>query len=49
MKIYALTNGKLTEEDRLQLARLLIKAGHTVKIEKQMIDGKMTVVVEALV
>jgi len=47
MKIYAQPNGKMTETDRLQLATLLLKAGYTVKIEKVMIDGKSTQVVEA--
>lgn len=47
MKIYARSNGKKTEADRLQLATRLVKAGYTVKIEKVMIDGKSTQVVEA--
>jgi len=47
MKIYAQPNGKLTEADRLQLATLLVKAGYTVKIEKEVIAGKPVQVVEA--
>jgi len=32
MKIYSLKHGSLNEQDRLELARLLIKAGYTVRI-----------------
>lgn len=32
MKIYSLKSGSLNEQDRLELARLLIKAGYTVRI-----------------
>ena len=47
MKIYTQPNGKLTEQDRLQLATLLIKAGYTVRIHKEMINSKPVQVVEA--
>lgn len=32
MKIYSLKYGSLNEQDRLEMARLLIKAGYTVRI-----------------
>ena len=32
MKIYSLKNGSLNEAERLELARLLIKAGYTVRV-----------------
>lgn len=47
MKIYNQTNGKMTEADRLQMATLPIKAGHKTWIEKEVIAGKPTMVVEA--
>lgn len=37
-RIYA--DGKFNEEDRLALASLLIKAGYTVKIGREMPEGK---------
>ena len=47
MLIYMQPCGKLTETDRLQLGTLLLKAGYHVKIEKQMIEGKSIIVLEA--
>lgn len=35
MKIYSLKRNALNEADRLELARLLIKAGYTVRIGKE--------------
>lgn len=32
MRIYSLKSGSLNEADRLELARLLIKAGYTVRL-----------------
>lgn len=32
MKIYSVKNGSLNEADRLELARLLVKAGYLVRI-----------------
>jgi hypothetical protein len=46
MLIHAQPNGKLTEADRLLMGTLFLKAGYTVKIEKQMIEGKVIVVLE---
>ena len=40
MKIKALRNGSLGEADRLELARLLVKAGYIVRITKEIIPGK---------
>lgn len=45
MKIYALKNGSLNEADRLELSRLLIKAGYTVRIGKEKAAGKNTNVI----
>lgn len=42
MKIKALRNGSLGEADRLELARLLIKAGYIVRITKEIIPGRTT-------
>jgi len=33
-------DGKLNAEDRLEIAKLLIKAGYTVKVAKEKIPGK---------
>ena len=41
-KIYQQKIGKMNEEDRLQLASLLVKAGYTVRIGKEKIEGKTT-------
>ena len=41
-KIYQQKIGKMNEEDRLQLASLLVKAGYTVRIGKENIEGKTT-------
>ena len=40
MKIYSLKNNSLNESDRLELARLLIKAGYTVRIGAEYPPGK---------
>ena len=45
MKIYSLKNGSLNESDRLELARLLIKAGYTVRIGKEKAPNKNTNVI----
>lgn len=45
MKITEQKNGKLNEQDRLQLATLLIKAGYVVKIGKEKPAGKNTSVI----
>lgn len=45
MKIYSLKNGGLNEADRLEIARLLIKAGYTVRIGKEKAAGKNTNVI----
>lgn len=39
-KITDQKNGNLNEADRLELARLLIKAGYTVRVGKDKIPGK---------
>ena len=39
-KITDQKNGQLSNDDRLEIARLLIKAGYTVKIGKDKIPGK---------
>ena len=39
-KITDQKNGQLNSNDRLELARLLIKAGYTVRIGKEKIPGK---------
>lgn len=33
-------NGNLNETDRLELARLLVKAGYTVRVGKDKVPGK---------
>ena len=45
MKIYSLKNGSLNEADRLELSRLLIKAGYTVRIGQEKAAGKNTNVI----
>ena len=40
MKITEQKFAKLNEQDRLQLAALLIKAGYTVRITKEKLPGK---------
>ena len=42
MRIYTLKNGSLNEADRLDISRLLIKAGYTVRIGKEKASGKTT-------
>jgi hypothetical protein len=43
LKIQALKNGKLEETDRLEIARLLIKAGYTVKIGREKQNTKSSI------
>ena len=40
MKIYALKSGSLNELERLEIAKLLVKAGYTVKLGKEKANGK---------
>jgi len=40
MRIYEQKNGALTEADRLDIARLLIKAGYQVSIDRERPPGK---------
>ena len=40
MRIYSLRSGALNETDRLEIARLLLKAGYTVRIGKEKAVGK---------
>lgn len=42
MKIYSLKNGSLNEADRLEIAKLLIKAGYTVRIGSETPQGSKT-------
>jgi hypothetical protein len=39
-RIYAQKSGALNEQERLDIARLLIKAGYTVRIGREKPDGK---------
>lgn len=40
MRIQPQKNGSMTEADRLDMARLLIKAGYTVRIDKEKPSNK---------
>lgn len=40
MRIYSLKQNSLNEEDRLELARLLAKAGYTVRLGREKPPGK---------
>lgn len=40
MKIYAQKGSRLNDDDRLEIARLLIKAGYTVRIGREKKDGQ---------
>lgn len=40
MKIRKLKNGTMTESDRIEIARLLVKAGYTVRIVRERPAGK---------
>ena len=42
MKITDVRDGRLTDPERLELARLLIKGGHTVRTGKEKPQGKTT-------
>lgn len=41
-RIYAQKDAKLNETDRLELGKLLLKLGYTVRIGKERKDGKTT-------
>jgi hypothetical protein len=45
MKIFEQKHGRLNEDDRLTMARLLIKAGYTVRIGKEKAVNKSTAMV----
>ncbi|CCL55262.1 hypothetical protein [Clostridioides difficile] len=45
-KIYAQKNGSLNDTDRLEIARLLIKAGYTVRLDKEKENNKSISCVE---
>jgi len=47
MKIRSLKAGSLNSEDRLALATLLVKAGYTVKIDKETTGKRTEYYVEA--
>ena len=40
MKIFEQNNGRLNEDERLELARLLLKAGYTVRVGREKLPGK---------
>ena len=40
MRIYSLKSNSLNETDRLEMAKLLIKAGYTVRIGREKPQGK---------
>lgn len=42
MKIYSTRNGSLSADECLELAKLLIKAGYTVRVGKEKLPGKST-------
>ncbi len=42
-RIYAQKSSTLNEGERLDLAKLLIKAGYTVRIKKEKVDGRSAV------
>ena len=42
MKIYSVKQNGLNDADRLELARLLIKAGYTVRVGSEKPPGKTT-------
>lgn len=42
MRIYSLKQNSLNDSDRLDLARLLLKAGYTVKLGREKPAGKAT-------
>ncbi|MCC0634558.1 resolvase [Clostridioides sp. ZZV14-6154] len=48
-KIYAQKNGSLNDADRLEIARLLIKAGYTVRLDKEKENNKSISCVEYFV
>lgn len=48
MKIKSLKTGALNEDDRLALAKLLVKAGYTVRIGKELQGKRSEYFVEAL-
>lgn len=44
VKIYEQKDGQLNKEDRLELAKLLVKAGYTVRVGREKPPGKRTYV-----
>lgn len=48
MKIHDQKNGRLVESERIELAKLLIKAGYTVRIGKDKQGSKTVAYVEAI-
>jgi len=40
VKIFEQNNGRLNEDERLELARLLLKAGYTVRVGREKLPGK---------
>jgi len=40
VKIYEQKDGQLNKEDRLELAKLLVKAGYTVRVGREKPQGK---------
>ncbi len=40
MRIYEQKDGQLNKEDRLELAKLLVKAGYTVRVGREKPQGK---------
>ena len=44
MKIYEQKDGQLNKEDRLELAKLLVKAGYTVRVGREKPPGKRSYV-----
>lgn len=45
-RIYEVNGGSLTEAERLELARLLIKAGYTVSLGRDKSSGKLRKYIE---
>lgn len=48
MKITEQRFGRLVDAERIELAKLLIKAGYTVRIVKEKVGSKTVTVVEAM-
>ena len=45
-RIYEVNGGSLTEAERLELARLLIKAGYTISLGRDKSSGKLRKYIE---